>query len=392
MPDLPTLKEQATAAVEQRRERLLELSRRIHQHPELSFEETQAAGWLSEFLDQEGFVVERGVYELPTAFRAERGSGPVTIGILAEYDALPEVGHACGHNIMGTCAVGAAVAAAEPLAALGARVVVYGTPAEEVGGGKVLMAERGAFRDLDLALIVHPGNRNLVMARSLACVSLDVEFFGKAAHAAARPEAGINALDALLLAFNGINALRQHIRSDARIHGIITHGGAAPNVVPEYSAARFLVRAADDPYLDELKGRVQSIFEGAAAMTGARLQLDWGGEARYAALRTNEPLAWAFAANLEALGRELAEPEPGRSLGSTDMGNVSAIVPSIHPAIAIGDRDLVGHTPEFAAAAGSDAGAAAVIDAAKALALTALDVAADAELLARIRASFADGR
>ncbi|GAH88159.1 unnamed protein product, partial [marine sediment metagenome] len=234
-------------------------------HPELGFQESRASAWLTQYLEENGFSVERGICELPTAFRASYGEGKPAIAILAEYDALPKMGHACGHNIIAASAVGAGIASKKAIDKFGGNILVIGTPAEELYGGKAIMAERGAFDHVDIAMIVHPGAHDAAAIQSLACQSVEVEFFGKAVHAASRPEKGINALEAMLQSFSAINSLRQHIKDKARIHGIITDGGEAANIVPAHSAGLFIVRAEDDSYLDELKQRVINCFAGAAA-------------------------------------------------------------------------------------------------------------------------------
>jgi amidohydrolase len=310
------------------------------------------------------------------------------VALLAEYDALAAIGHGCGHNIIATSSVAAGIASSVVVEETGGTIVVIGTPAEEVYGGKVLMARRGAFDELDAAMLCHPGSRNAVYAHALACAELQVEYFGKEAHASSRPEAGINALDALIFAFNGIAALRQHIRGNARIHGIITDGGQAPNVVPGHAAGGFLVRAADEEYLEELKVRVIACLEAGALATGARMEYRWG-EAQYAAMRTNSPLAEAYRSNLVAVGREVTDDESRRAMGSTDMGNVSALLPAIHPTIAIAPREVSVHSPEFARWAASEDGHRGLLDAAKALAMTAVDVLTVAELRAQMQEAFA---
>jgi amidohydrolase len=328
---------------------------------------------------------------MPTAFRASVGDIRPRVAFLGEYDALPRIGHACGHNIIGVSAAGAGVAAKAVLAATGGSIAVIGTPAEEMYGGKVIMASRGAFQDLDAAMLTHPGSRNAVLADALACAELEVEYFGKEAHAAARPETGINALDALITAYNAINALRQHMRSSARIHGIITDGGSASNIVPGHSAASFLVREENEERLEELKGKVIACFEAGAQATGARLEYRWG-EAQYAAMRTNRPLAEAYRRNLTALGRKLRERRPRRPTGSTDMGNVSAAVPAIHPSVAIAPLEVGAHSPAFAERAASEDGHRGLLDAAKAMAMTALDVLTDADLRERMQRAFHERR
>ncbi|MDO8442868.1 MAG: amidohydrolase, partial [bacterium] len=269
------LKTLVNSAVDAQGQQLREIALKIHANPELGFQEVKAAGWLSQYLEENGFSLERGVGEIPTAFKARYGQGEPAIALLAEYDALPELGHACGHNLIATCAIGAGVAVKSVIDQLGGSIIIMGTPAEELYGGKIIMAERGVFNDVDIAMIVHPGTDNTATTEALACNTLEVEFWGKAAHAAARPEAGINALEAMLLSFAAINALRQHIKSTARIHGIITDGGKAANIVPAHSAGLFMVRAKENGYLDELKQKVLNCFTGAATATGARLEYKW---------------------------------------------------------------------------------------------------------------------
>jgi amidohydrolase len=365
--------------------KLVALSHKIHDNPETGFHELKAAKWLSVYLEMNGFEVERGICDLPTAFRATYGKGKPAIALMAEYDALPEIGHACGHNIICTTAIGAAVAAKSAIDQFGGRVVVLGTPAEELFGGKAIMAERGAFKDIDIAMLVHPSSHDLSSARALACITLEVEFFGKAAHAAARPEEGINALEALILSFNGINSLRQHINERARIHGIITKGGDAPNVVPDHTSGTFLVRAVDEAYLEELKVKVLNCFQAAAQATGARLQYTW--KEYYAPMRVNIRLAEIMASNMRAIGRD-PEPIPDRASGSSDVGNVSMLVPTIHPEVAIAKPRTSLHSVEFRAAAISAEGDRGLIDGAKALALTAVDLLADKDLVRKIKGEF----
>ncbi|MFC1892669.1 M20 family metallopeptidase [Chloroflexota bacterium] len=383
--DIETLKLLAVGEIDSRRERLIELSRQIHANPETGLQEIKAAAWLTEYLEENGFSVERGICSLPTAFRGSYGQKGPAIAIFAEYDALPDIGHACGHNLIASCAVGAAVAAKPAIDRYGGRILVMGTPAEEIQGGKVIIADRGGFQDLDIAMMVHPGATDTTTARALAAQTLETEFFGKAAHAAAEPEVGINALEAMLLSFAAINSLRQHIRASARIHGIITDGGAVANIVPAHSAGNFLVRAEDDIYLDELKERVLNCFTGAAAATGARLEYRWG-DTRYATMRNNLTLAELFRHNMERLGRKMQTTS--HTIGSTDMGNVSQLVPSIHPFVAIAQPEVLNHSPEFAAAASSEAASQGLLDAAKALAMTVVDLVSSPQLVTRIREEF----
>ena len=388
MIDVKQLKEAVRQEIARRQDELVALSLKIHANPEIAFQEEKASAWLSDLLEASGFQLERGICQIPTAFRAVYGSGNPKIAFLAEYDALPGMGHACGHNIIGTASTAAGIAAKIAAEVTGGTVVVIGTPAEEVSGGKVYMADRGAFEDLDCAMLVHPGNRNAVMSYSLACIELDVEFFGRGSHAAAKPEEGVNALDAILLGFQGIGLLRQQLRESARVHGIITDGGQAVNVIPQRTAASLLVRSDDDDYLEELRGKVLACFQAGAEATGCRLEHRWGDASRYKAMRTNTALARAFEANLRALGRVVEEQESRRSMGSTDMGNVSAIVPAIHPTIAIAPAHVPIHTDEFRECAASEEGQRGLLDAAMAMAMTAVDLLSDPAILQSARQEF----
>jgi amidohydrolase len=371
--EIGKLKLKVKDSVELQRQQLIQLSLNIHDNPELGFEEEKALAWLTGYLEEGGFHVERGIAGLATAFRATYGQGSPRVALLAEYDALPKMGHGCGHNIIAASAVGAAVASKSIIDQLGGSVVVLGTPGEEVFGGKIDMVKSGAFKEIDVAMIVHPDIRNMVDIQALSCSSLEVEFFGRPAHAAAQPYRGINALEAMILAFTSINSLRQHIKADARIHGIITDGGEAPNIVPAHSAAVFLIRALDNEYLAELKDKVLNCFTGASVASGARLEYRWRDRA-YAPMKNNAILAQLFSQNLESLGRHVEAFDPRFGFGSTDMGNVSQVVPSIHPTIAIASSDVFIHTQEFASAAASEAGHEGLIDAAKAMAMTVADI------------------
>jgi len=385
--DIEELKGQVSGEIDARRHQLSELSLKIHSNPELGFQEVKAATWLAQYLEENGFSIERGICELPTAFRGSYGQGKPAIAILAEYDALPNLGHACGHNLIAATAVGAGVASKLAIDRFGGSILVIGTPSEELNGGKAIMADRGAFDNVDMAMMVHPGVCDVATTQALACLALEVEFFGKAAHAAARPEAGINALEAMLQSFAAINSLRQHIKDKARIHGIITDGGEVANVVPAHSAGIFLVRAEDDNYLDELKEKVLNCFIGAATASGARLEYRWG-DVRYAPLRNNLTLAQLFTQNMQSLGRKVELSDPNKGFGSTDMGNVSQLVPSIHPSVAIAPREVASHSPQFASAAASEAGIQGLLDAAKALAMTVVDLVANPEIVIKVKQEF----
>jgi amidohydrolase len=388
MSDLEAQKQRLVDEVDIRREELIRIADRIHANPEVAFEEVESAALLCDVLEGNGFDVVRGAGSLETAFVATlhgREGGP-TVALLAEYDALPGLGHACGHNLIGTAAVGAGLALKEVLPDLAGTIQIIGTPAEEGGGGKAYLVDAGVFREVDAAMMVHPSNRNMTRRRSLTSYKVSIEFFGKAAHAAAKPDEGINALEAMILTYNGINALRQHLRDDARVHGVITHGGQAPNIVPDYTAARFYVRALDTPYCSEVLEKLEACAEGAARATGARLQFEEYAP-RYDAIWPNPKLADLAEANMAALGIEVKAPDPDERMGSSDMGNVSQVVPALHPYIAIGPEELGGHTIEFREAAASPAGHEGMIKAAKVMAMTAVDLlAAPANLLEAKRA------
>ncbi|MFO8143588.1 MAG: amidohydrolase [Dehalococcoidales bacterium] len=381
------LKSLVISEVDSESGRLGDLSLKIHSHPEMGFDERKAVGWLGTYLGGKGFSVENGICGLSTAFRARYGDGKPVLGIIAEYDALPGLGHACGHNIIAASAVGAAVAIRAVIDSLGGSVVVLGTPAEEMGGGKVTMLEMGAFSELDMAMMLHPGVYDIATIRALASQVLKVEFFGKAAHAAARPEAGINALEAMLQSFTAINSLRQHISDRARIHGIITDGGQAANIVPEHSAGVFIVRAESDAYLDELKQKVVNCFSGAATASGARLEYRWE-KNHYATMLNNMPLACLFRRNAELLGRVMELTCPDGFVFSTDMGNVSHQIPAIHPMMAIAQDNILLHSSQFASAAASDEGKRALLDGSKSMAMTAVDLLADLDKMEEIKEGF----
>jgi amidohydrolase len=367
------------------RDALVALSHRIHAAPELAFEEERAAAWVAEWLADAGFDVERGIGELPTAFHATRGSGPLEVAFCAEYDALPGIGHACGHNVIAALAAGAGAAAACVADDVGLRVRVIGTPAEEAGGGKTRLIERGAFAGVHAAMMVHPAPVDVVAQPFSALWEFDVHYHGKAAHASAFPELGINAADALVVAQTAIGLLRQHLLPTDRIHGIITHGGDAPNVVPAYAAARYNVRGRTRRDLDAVRAKVLRCLEAGALATGARMEMRETGPA-YAEMRHDAALAALYRSNAERLGRSF--PDLGRSsraIGSTDMGNVSQVLPAIHPMIGIASLPAVNHQPEFAAHCVSAAADRALVDGALALAWTAIDAARDPDLSARLR-------
>jgi amidohydrolase len=361
---------------------LVDLSHRIHANPELGFQEEKASRWLAQALADGGFAVETGICDLPTAFVARSGSGPLHIAICAEYDCLPGIGHACGHNIIAAMAIGAGLAAAQVADEVGLTVSVIGTPAEEAGnaGGKILLLERGAFDGVHAAMMVHPAPLDMSMPDVIAAALLEVRYTGKEAHASAYPELGINAADALTVAQVAIGLLRQHIRSTDRIHGIITKGGDAANIVPAHTSARYMVRARTLDDLEALRPRVVRCFEAGAVATGSHLEIV-GGDKPYAHMVHDTALAMLYRRNAETLGRTFAEAGPA---ASTDMGNVSLAVPSIQPFIGINSLPAVNHQPEFAAHCITPDADKALLDGALAMAWTAIDAATDEALRASL--------
>jgi amidohydrolase len=327
------------------------------------------------------------VADLPTAFTGRAGTGSPRIAFLAEYDALPGLGHACGHNLIGTASLGAALAVKTILNQVEGEVLLVGCPAEEKGGGKIPLAETGVFTGTDAAMLVHPSNRTEMVKLALGMRELTVEFFGKASHAAAAPEQGVNALDALVVGYTAVGAMRQQVRSDARIHGIITHGGQAPNIIPDYAAARFYVRALDLVYMDELFRRVVNCFEAAAQATGCRVKITSASK-DYHPYRPVYSLAEMFQRNLESLGETVDQGPVDRDLGSTDVGNVSQVVPTIQPMLQISPREVTCHMAAFAEAAISETGHRGMLRAAKAMAMTAVDLLTDPKALERVAAEF----
>ena len=389
MSALESAKTRVTEAVDGLAEELQRLSLQIHANPELCFKEEKAHAWLTEFLEKRGLQVERGVGGLPTAFRARvpgHGPGP-TIAIMAEYDALPGIGHACGHNVIATAGVGAgaALAAVRDRLPMG-RIHVVGTPAEEGGGGKLRLIRAGMFRGVDAAMMVHGWDRWVPHQDLLGIVRLGLEFRGTAAHAAADPWDGVNAVDAVVQTFNNVGMLRQQIRPDARIHGIITSGGAAPNIIPEFAAATFYVRAARLDYLAELRRRVIACAEGAALATGCGLKVVEP-ETAYEPMKRNQTLADAFRANMQRLGLP-ESPEAKDRLGSSDVGNVSQVLPTIQPYVRIAPDGTPWHSRAFEAAAASPLAREGMLAAAKVMAMTTLDLLSDPGLLARAHEEF----
>ena len=389
--DVADAKEAARERVEQARDELVALSHRIHANPELGFEEEQACAWLCELLDGAGLEVERGVGDLPTAFAARAGSGPLHVVVCAEYDALPAVGHACGHNVIAAMAAGAGLALARVADDAGLRVTVLGTPAEEGGGGKILLLQRGLFEGAHAAMMVHPSPYEQPEMPIIAVDHLEIAYTGKEAHASAYPFLGVNAADALVVAQTAIGLLRQHLRPSDRVHGIVTKGGDAANVIPAHTTASWMVRAADLDQLQEARDKVVRCFEAGALATGATLELSEDHDP-YAEMHHDHELSALYRRNAEALGRSFLDRLSDRGAGSTDMGNVSLALPSIHPTIGIDSLPAVNHQPEFTASCATPAADQAVVDGAVAMAWTAIDAATDQPLRDRLLGAQADER
>ena len=386
---MSSLKDTIAAALDRLGDDLETLSHQIHANPELGYQEVKAAAWLTEFLERQGFKVERGVAGVETAFRAtiENGAGP-TIAIMCEYDALPQIGHACGHNIIATAGAGAGAGLAAVRDRLPqGRVQVIGTPAEEGGGGKVKLIAGGVFKDVDAAMMVHGFDRWIGHSDLLGIVRVGFEFTGKAAHASADPWEGVNALDAAIQTYNNVSMLRQQMRPDARVHGIITHGGAAPNIIPEFAAATFAVRSINVAYMWELEKRVIACAEGAARAAGCTLKVVEHRDTVYEPMKRNRTLLDAFRANLKTFG-VTESPEPTDRMGSSDVGNVSQVIPAIQPMVKIAPDGTPIHSRAFEAAAKSPLAREGLLISAKTMAMTVYDLLADPALLERAKAEF----
>ena len=356
------------------KERLCEISDYIYENPELGNEEYKAVEVLTKLLKEHNFSVEEKYLDMDTAFKATFDSGKpgLTVGYLCEYDALPGIGHGCGHNMIGTISAGAGIALSKIIDQVGGKIIVYGTPAEETNGAKVIMVEKGAFDELDCAMMVHPNDKTYASGTSSALYPIQFTFKGKTAHAASCPEQGINALNAVIQLFNGIDALRQHVTKDVLMHGIITEGGVAVNIVPERAVAQFYIRAAKKATVTEVLEKVKNIARGAALMTGCELEMDRY-ELPYDDLNTNEVLSEAFNENLRSLGiTEIHAPKTGG--GSSDIGNVSYVTPTIHPYISISNCEIRGHSRELAKATTKSLGHERLLTAVLALAYTGYDV------------------
>jgi len=384
------LKLKVAAEIDRMRPRLIEISDTIHANPEIGYQEFKTSKLHCDELERAGFKITRGVSGMPTAFKAvfEGRPGGPKVALLAELDALPSLGHACGHNIIGTASVGAGIAVSRIMDEVAGTVIVFGTPAEEsvVEGacGKPRMLDE--IRVADAAMLVHPGSENTVKLLNVGREALYFRFYGKASHAGATPHLGVNALDGVLNTYNLINALRQHVRMDVRIHGIVTKGGDSPNIVPEYAEMRLYVRARDPAYLEETVERVKNCARGAALGTGTRVEMGTYATRDYNMV-SNPTLVELFMKNWESLGVKVEEVTE-RSYGSSDMGNVGQVMPAIHPTIAIAPKGTPGHSIAFREASKSEVGHQGLILAAKGLAMTAVDLFTKPEVVLKMKRDF----
>jgi amidohydrolase len=376
-----------SSEIERQSDKLWDISTALFNEPEISLKEYKSSKLLCAFLEHAGYKMEIGLGGLETAFRASLGDAPPTIAILAEYDALPGLGHACGHNLIASAAVGAGAAFAALDPHLPCQIQVIGTPAEEGDGGKIILAQAGVFNNIDAAMMFHPASKNMVLRPSLACSDLKVEFHGKASHAAAAPGEGINALDAVVLTFNNVNALRSTLGPKDRIAGIVTRGGEAANIIPAYCTCEYSIRSSNTKRRDELVDKVVACAQAGAQAIGCRLEYQI--VPGYHEIIPNRTLAGLFKSNLESLGRIVVDPDPNERMGSTDMGDISHIIPAIHPYLAIAPVNVAGHTLEFKQYCISEAGKSAILDAAKAMAMTVVDLIADPDLLTQAKAELA---
>ncbi|WP_419925632.1 M20 family metallopeptidase [Candidatus Poriferisocius sp.] len=375
-------KQQMASVVDAHTARLVDVSHRIHEVPELCFEEHAAHDLLCSALEEAGLDVERSAFGLETAFVARAGSTGPEVAVICEYDALPEIGHACGHNVIAAAGLGAGLAAASLAEDLRGRVRIVGTPAEEGGGGKCYLLERGAFDGVSAAMMIHPANHELTRMNAIAVEQIEAAYTGQSAHAAASPHKGRNALDGAVLGYMNVAALRQHIRPDERIHGIFTRSGDKPNIVPHDAAAEWYVRSPELDSLAELRARVVGCLEAGAAAAG--VEIDCRRKAPiYADMIDNQVMLNFYIGNAASAGRIAREPQGAAVVGSTDMGNVSYAVPSIHPIIKVAPEHVAIHTPEFARHARSESGDQAVLDGAKMLAMTVADLWMDPDALER---------
>jgi amidohydrolase len=388
--DIEALKRTACAEVDRLAPQLIDASHQIHAHPELNFAEHFAHDLLTDLLDSAGLTTERHAYGVDTAFEARAGNRGSDVAVLCEYDALPGIGHACGHNVIATAGLGAGLAAASVADLAGGRVRIMGTPAEEGGGGKIEMARNGAFHDLAAAMMVHPADADLIQMDAIAVHEVDVFFHGKAAHAAAAPQEGRNALDAAVLGYMNVAALRQHIMPTERVHGVFLSGGDKANIVPAETSMQWMVRSPTIASLQPLKQRVLACFEGSASACGCTMTAEWK-TVTYADMIDNGPMVASYVANAALVGRTVQDPRAiGKHVvGSTDMGNISYLVPSIHPMIQVAPLGVPIHTVDFATWAASPEGDRAVLDGAKVMAMTIIDLWCQDGLVDAVQDSFA---
>jgi len=388
--DIHEAKTAVSKLIDDQADALWALSLAIHADPELSLEEHRAANRLCVYLEENGFSLIRGVANLPTAFRADRPAADEekpSVSFLSEYDALPGLGHACAHNVIGVAGAAAGVALKETLGPEYGGVTVFGTPGEEGGGGKVLMAQTGMFREVDAAMMMHPSDETRADINLLALSELRFHFKGRASHASAAPEQGVNALDALIATFGAVSLLRQQLHRTDRVHGVITEGGEAPNIIPDKASAWFFVRSETMEGLDALVPRVIACAEGAALATGAELETEKN-PITYAPMRVNPPLAALFLKNLNLLGVHEPDAPPPLRMGSSDVGNVSQQTPTIHPQIQMVPPGVSAHTPEFAEASAGEEGRRVLLTGAKALAMTGVDFLLDEEARRSVQSEF----
>jgi len=385
---MDSVKAQISSEVEALAQDMYDISDFLKANPETAYQEYKACDHLSGVLEERGFRVQKGVGQVETAFLAQPVNGPTgrpTVAFLAEYDALPKIGHGCGHNLIAAASLGAAMALNKILTIDSGGLVIVGTPAEEGGGGKARLAAAGVFDEMDLALMFHPGGLNIAGKDMLGRIKFKMEFFGRTAHASGSPDKGINALDAMVTAYSSINAIRQHLRPDGRIHGIITHGGDAPNIIPDYAAGLFYVRAGSRSYRDEIFERVTNCAKGAAMALGAECKIEID-PPKLDPMKRNAVLETAVTANMAALGIT-PDPDDGRR-GSSDIGNLSHYLPSLHPVLAIVEPEIPGHSVDFCEATTSDRGRKTLLNAAKMLAMTAYDYLTSAGMREQVAEDF----
>ena len=386
------LKQSVADDIDRMQSDLVSISHQLHEKPETNFEEHFAHATLTDYISESKFEVKRGACELDTAFdvAVQGGSGP-TVAVLCEYDALPGIGHACGHNIIATAGLGAGLALAKVAEACGGNLRLIGTPAEEGGGGKIEMARKGAFKDVDAAMMIHPADADLARMNAIAIQNLFVKFHGQAAHAAVSPHLGRNALDAAVLGYMNVAALRQHILPTERIHGIFTNSGEKPNIVPRETEMDWYVRSPTIETLQPLKHRVAQCLEGGATAAGCTVSFEWKGNT-FADLVDNLPLLEAYVRNAKPFGRNMTTDFlPGTGGGSTDMGNISYLVPSIHPMLQVAPSGVSLHSPQFAEFTKGAEATRAIIDGAKIMAMTAIDMWVSDALQREVRDAFGDG-